>query len=276
MALNAIVASIDSLPADVQSEYRQPTDAEVSANPSLKDQFVLDVTPTFGFGLDNVEQLRGAVSKAQGRADTAETALAGFDGLKPDEVKANLTKLADLEKLDPEKDAEAIAKSKIEAAKTQMAEANKAEVDKEKARASGYRSQLENVLVNDKARAAIAEAKGSPEALLPHITQHIKLKETDDGKFVAQVVDAEGNPRIGDSAGTAMTINQLVEEYKGKDTFAALFEASGDSGGGAGGGDGGGSGTSGGGTKKKSEMDFNERADFIDKHGQEAYLKLPA
>ena len=274
MALSAVIASTEGLPEDVSKEYRDPTEAEVAATPALKDMKVLDVTPTNGMGLDNVDALRTTLSKEKGRADRAEQSAAAFGDLKADDVKARLEKLTELESLDPEKEADAIAQRKVDAAKAQMSEAHAAEVDQLKKVGSGYRSQLEDVLITDAARAAIVEAGGSSEALLPHIQSSIKLVEK-DGRFEKQVVDAEGNPRIGDSQGGPMTVSQLVEEFKGKEAFAPLFVASGNSGGGAGGGSGGGSPPKGA-AQKKSEMDLNQRAAYIEEHGQESYLSLPA
>ena len=51
-----------------------------------------------------------------------------------------------------------------------------------------------------------------------------------DGKFRPEVVNAEGNPRVGDSDGNPMTILQYVQEMKTQTTFAAGFPGANSSG----------------------------------------------
>jgi hypothetical protein len=80
---------------------------------------------------------------------------------------------------------------------------------------------------------AIAEYEGSVDLLLPHVLQQTRMRMTDNGSFIAEVVDREGSPRIGDSQGNPMTIPQLVEEMKSSDSFARAFNSSGATGSGA-------------------------------------------
>ena len=80
------------------------------------------------------------------------------------------------------------------------------------------------------ATSAIAEAKGSVELLLPHVLANTRVKETDDGDFVVEVVDAKGNVRIGDSKGAPMDLKGLVAEMRQHETFARAFEGDGHSG----------------------------------------------
>lgn len=271
MALAALIAaaSHSALAEAIRGEYRQPTDAELSANPSLKDHMILDVTPTSGFGLDNVEQLKSVLGQEKSRADKAEQTAAKFKDL-PADAATKLTRLAELEKLDPNAEADKIANTKFEAAKSQLLQQFEQEKQPLVERSEKLFSELDKAKRVQAATAAIVEAGGNPDVLLPHVLGSTKFVEK-DGEFTVQVVDEKGNTRIGDSSGGAMTLNQLVSEFKTKDAFAPLFAASGKSGGGAKPGSGGGTPASG---KKKSEMDLNERAAFIAEHGQEAYLQL--
>lgn len=275
MSLAALLAtSAHATLADpLKAEYRAPTEDEVKATPALKDHMILDVTPAQGFALDNVDMLRTTVGTQKGRADRAEAKVAAFGDLKPEEVTTRLTRLTELEALDPAKEADKIALAKIETAKREMADANKADLDKANARADRYKGSLDRTLRVEQAQKAIGAAGGNAEALLPHVLNNLKFNETDDGKFTVQVVDGDGNPRIGDAAGNPMTLTQLVEEFKAKDSFAPLFSATGASGGG-GAPPGGGGGAPPAGTLKRSEMDNNTKADYIEKHGQQAYLSL--
>jgi len=277
MALAALLASAAhaALADPIKSEYRPATDAEIAANPALKDHFVLDVTPAQGFGLDNVEKLKSTLGSEKARADKAEGDLAPYVALKvkPDEVKTKLEKLTSLEKLDPDKEADRLAEQKVAGIKDQLVSAHNEEKKGWQSRESSLLTVIDDSKRTQAATSAIVAAGGNPDVLLPHVLGQTKLVEK-DGKFEVAVVDAQGNPRIGDASGGTMTLDQLVGEFKAKDAFAPLFEASGKSGGGGGGGNppkGPGGITA----RSKAEMDLNTRAEFIEAQGMDAYLALP-
>jgi hypothetical protein len=271
MALAALLSSsaASALSADLQKEYRAPTDAEVAANPALKDNMILDVTTSAGYGLDNVEALKSNLGREKARADSAESTVSAFGDLKPDDVKNKLEKLSSLEKLDPTKEADKIAEQKFEAMKADLLSQHENEKKPLKERADKLFSELDNAKRIQAATAAIVDAGGQPDVLLPHVLGSTKFVEK-DGKFDVLVVDKEGNPRIGDAAGSHMSLTQLVDEFKTKDAFAPLFAASGATGGGAR--------STLGSTPtvgaKKSEMDLNTKAEYIEKNGMDSYLAL--
>lgn len=277
MALAALLTStaVAALADPLKAEYRAPTEAELAANPDLKDHMLLDVTPQKGFGLDNVEQLKKTVGTEKARADNLDKELAPFKALKvkPDEVATKLNRLGELEQIDPTKEADRLAEEKAKGIKEQLVTAHNDEKKGWTEREKMLLSVVDDAKRTQAATSAIIEAGGNPDVLLPHVLGQTKLVEK-DGQFDVLVIDGSGNPRIGDASGGAMKLPQLVEEFKAKDAFAPLFEASGKSGGGAP--------PKGPGGKppvtgvKKSEMDLNARAEFIDAHGQEAYLALPA
>jgi hypothetical protein len=130
------------------------------------------------------------------------------------------------------------------------------------------RKRLEAELVDAKAVAAIAAAKGVPELLLPHVQRHVKV--SDD--FTVQVVDAKGDPRVN-GKGEPLSISDLVEEMKQTEIFGRAFEGSGQSGSGTR------PGNNGGGSpqiKRRSELKTEkERAAFVDTFGIQAYNALP-
>jgi hypothetical protein len=128
---------------------------------------------------------------------------------------------------------------------------------------------VERYLIDAQATAAIAEAKGVPALLLPHVKQAVKVVE-EDGDYKVRVVDAAGNPRVN-AKGEYLSIADLVSEMRQSEVFGRAFEGTGHSGSGAGQG----SGFQGSGQKKRSEMTPVEMREYIEKHGQAAYLKLP-
>lgn len=74
--------------------------------------------------------------------------------------------------------------------------------------------------------------KGSAIALLPHIQNRLALEQGDDGQQQIRVLDANGNK-------TAMSLDDLKQEFRSNEAFKPLIAASGASGSGANGANGG-------------------------------------
>lgn len=276
MALKALLTStaVAALADPIKGEYREPTAAELKANPGLEGHMLLDVTDEQGFGLDNTRQLKETLGTEKARADKAEADLAPFaaTGVKPRDLKARLEKLGELEKLDPDKEADRLAQTKFDSMKQQLVEQHKEEKKALEERTGVLFTELDKSKRVEAATKAIVDAGGNPDVLLPHVLGQTKFVEK-DGKFDVQVIDTQGNPRIGDAGGGGMTLPQLVDEFKAKDAFAPLFAASGTTGGGTTpstqnhGGQGA--------PRTRADLDLNAKAEYIEKNGMEAYLALP-
>jgi hypothetical protein len=93
---------------------------------------------------------------------------------------------------------------------------------------------LENQLVTNTATAAITKAGGNVKVLLPHVLRQMRMKKDAAGNYLNEIVNDQGQPRVGDNQGAPMTADQLVEEMKGLEDFAGCFKGSGASGSGAG------------------------------------------
>lgn len=156
----------------------------------------------------------------------AAAALKNYDGVDPAEYKALKDAAADAERK------KAAAEGDFKSLEKQLIDRHQAELGQRDTRITQLSAALERRLVDADAAAAIAEAKGSVKGLLPHVRPHIKVVEV-DGEFVAQVVDSRGQPRIADGKGTPMSIADLVNELRGDQELARLYEGSGSSGGGA-------------------------------------------
>lgn len=102
---------------------------------------------------------------------------------------------------------------------------------------------------NDLAKELAVDAEAVP-ALLPHITGRLRM-ELVNGDAVIRVLDAEGKA-------SALTLDQLREEFKANPAFKRLIAGSKASGGGADGGKEGG----GGATKPLAEMGDAERTEW--------------
>jgi hypothetical protein len=93
-------------------------------------------------------------------------------------------------------------------------------------------SALEEKLVDSEVLAVLAGHSSTPELLMPHFKSRVKVFN-EDGKYVARVVDAKGNPEIGDAQGTPKTIAQLRDEMKVSPSYMRGFDANPNGGGGA-------------------------------------------
>lgn len=261
MSLKALVEKIDDVPETARSFY------------SEKDgKFVLDVEAVEGFSLEDTSGLKSSLGKERQKVRELERITSKFKDLDPDKAREAMEQLEEFRKIDPVKEADKIVAQKLEAAKGQMVEKHSKELQEREGRIGALTQTVQNLLIDQAATSALADAKGSVELLLPHVQRHTRVREV-DGKYLVEVIGKDGEPRIGNAKGDPMTIADLVQEMRKSDTFGRAFEGSGQSG----------SGTrptnNGGGMSQiKSRKDFKtgkERADWVDANGMAAYNALP-
>mgnify|MGYP003642068673 CR=1 FL=1 len=217
--LQAKLTSLDGVDESVTSFYSEQDDGS----------FLLNVAGSGGFELENTTALKSALGKERSNAQNATKALKAYEGINPDDAKNAITKLSEYADFDPDKKVE----EAIKARETQLIQKHQSTLTSLQDEKAGLMKQLEQNLVTSSATKAIAESEGSVDLLLPHVLQQTRMRMTDNGSFIAEVVDREGSPRIGDSQGNPMTIPQLVEEMKASDSFARAFNSSGATGSGA-------------------------------------------
>jgi hypothetical protein len=145
------------------------------------------------------------------------------------------------------------------------------EITNSKNRETQLVNTIDALLREQRATAALAEAKGDVELLLPHVLRQTRVKET-DGKFTVEVIDADGNVRLADTKGTPMSIVDLVNEMRNHNSYGRAFEADDISGSGKRPGSGGGGNPP---VANRSKMTAEQKGEYIKKHGQAAFLKLP-
>jgi len=252
MTLAAVInkEAYDTLEDVIKAEYIE--------NPKEPGKFIPDIKPMDGFEFANTAALKSALETERHTGAESVKALKVFDGIDAKAAKVAIAKYEEFKNLDPD----AKAKEQFEGMKGDLITAHTTEMATMQQVVDASMGQLRTNLIDAQATKAIQEAGGSIELLLPHVKQHVKMKQVDD-KFVAEVVNAEGVARIAGSAGTAMTITQLVEEMKSKDSFGAAFSGTGNSGSGGGSGDSSdkNAGNTGGGNKPvvKGEVDGNDQ-----------------
>lgn len=274
MAIKAIIAKLEDAAENVRSLYRAGT-----AEEGAEGKFVLDVDPADGFGLENVEGLKTALSAERTEHGRTKQKVKAFEGIDPEKAKAAIAKVDELGDLDPKKDVDRLVEEKVKAQLEQVNERHTAELAKKDKKIEGREALLRSTLVHDAALKAIVAEKGDPDLLLPHVLPSVKLDLDEDEEAgtitpKVKVLDASGNVRIGDSQGNPMKIEGLVGELKKHDKFSKLFEGDGVEGTGDGGeqrrrGTGGGGG--GGGDRKLSTMSRKDKSKLIGEIGLEAF-----
>lgn len=189
------------------------------------DKYLLDVKPVDGFALENVDGLKTSLAAVRTERDAAKSNFTEFEGISAVDAKKAIKKVKEYANFDPDqKIAEGIQSQKEQL----IAEHNKV-VDEQNGKIEKLTSQVSTHLIDATATTALNDAKGSIALLLPTIKNQVKMTEI-DGRYVAQVIDANGNARIGNTNGDSMTVTQLVTEMKEKPEYAGAFEGTGSSG----------------------------------------------
>lgn len=195
------------------------------------DKFRLDVD-----GVEDTAGLKSALEKERlaNKTSTRQAAQWASLGKTPEEITELVEAQAQAERDKLTKGGE------WDKLKSQMSDQQKVELGKKDDRIGALTKSLERRLVDADATAAIAAAKGVPALLLPHVRAQVRVIE-DGGEFKAQVVDAQGNPRVN-GKGEFLSIGDLVAEMRDDAIFGRAFEPTGTAGSGAQGGGSGGNG----------------------------------
>lgn len=225
MALKAIIDKLEDAPDSLREHYRAGT-----ADEGADGKFVLGVEAVGGFALEDVSGLKSTLGKELTLRKKLEKDVKAFEGLDADKAREAITKLEEFGNIDPAKEADKLANIKFEAAKVQLLDKHQAELKAVNDRVGALTGAVDGLTRKSQATLAIAEAKGAVELLLPHVLAHTRVKETDTGEFVVEVVDKDGNARIGDGKGTPMDIKGLVAEMRASETFSRAFDGDGHSG----------------------------------------------
>lgn len=218
MGLAAKVEKLDAVPEAQRGLYKELED---------KSGFVLDVDggeDVFAAGLKrNRDQVLTEKKKLEGELG----AFKGL-GLAPEKIK----ELVDAHtKAEEEKQR---AAGNFEELRKQLIEKHNGDLSKATAREQKLLRVIENNLASKEAAAAITKLGGNATLLLPHVMQEIRVVEDGDD-FKAIVVAKDGKtPRIKNGSGDAMTIEDLVAEFKERKEYGGGFAGTGASGSGAG------------------------------------------
>jgi len=225
MALKAIVdqETYDGLDSILQSEYRKNSDGKLQ----------LAVTAVDGMSLDNVASLKSSLQKERENVSAEKEKVKSFEGIDATEAKDAISKVKDMADWTPSEEVQ----KKIDAKVNQMAKKHKDELEGFQGEINLTTAQLQKAMIDTDAISALSKERGKPKLLLPHIRNMTRLKKSENGAYIVEVLDGEGNVRISPEAGNTglMSVEELVAEMKVMDDFAPAFDGSGQSGSGSGG-----------------------------------------
>ncbi len=143
-------------------------------------------------------------------------------GMLPDELDAKLKKEAE-DRKKTEHDELEQKKQFDKLLESHRAESAKKQKELEE-KLTAQEAELVEALVVGSATRSIATAKGKVKALLPSVLQRLKLDlDPETKKRVVRVLDEKGEIRT--HKGGWMNVDQLLEELKADDDYAALFES---------------------------------------------------
>jgi len=249
--------SFEGLSEELQKEYEE------------KDgKFYLSVEKVNGLALENVDGLKSTVEKLRTAEKTLQQSLKSvqdslnehskkYEGIDPEVARSALSKIDEIKNWDGEtkvKKAVEVAEQKLQAKMNELVKTHSTKVEELEDELANSQSQLQDAIVTSRIIEAIHKEGGSVDLLIPHVRKNVNMIKDNNGKWKPEVINDDGNPRIGDSQGNPMTITQLVQEMKSKDVFAAAFTGASSTGSGK-------SGSSEAGTQKKTDVKVVKASD---------------
>lgn len=208
------------------------------------DNYVLDVGSVDGFALENVTGLKSTVEKLRTTEKNLNSELKNvksnyasfqeqFKDIDAEQARNALAKIDEIKDWDGEtkvKEAVAVAEKRLQNQIEQLSSQHKTKVEELEDSLADSQSQLQDAIVNSKIIESITKEGGNINLLMPHVRSQVQMVKDSNGKWKPEVINKDGNMRIGDSQGNPMTITQLVQEMKSQDTFAAAFPGANSSG----------------------------------------------
>ena len=237
MALKAIVnkEEHDGFGADVQTHYTPDSDNA--------DLFRLGVTPVEGIELAPVANLRSALQKERSSAASLKKSLSAFDGITAAQANTAIAELESLKASGGTNQTRDEIRSELETSYLKKFDTDKetltrkftSDIESKDGTIGTLTRQLEKHLIENASLSAITEADGSPDLLLPLISQRAKVITLDNGNLGIRILGDDGIERLSPKAGSTdpMSIVEFVGELKADSKFGRAFKASGTSGSGA-------------------------------------------
>jgi flagellar biosynthesis/type III secretory pathway protein FliH len=218
-------------PEEFAALPEQITLSKAEAYAKTDDGFVLNVEPVKGYDVKPVEKLLGALGSERSVRAELEAKLKALGDMDPKAAREALATVAEWQKSPPDEK----FKKQYESTLKQAQEEFQKKIAATETMRDKLRSQLEQQLVDAKAREAIAKHKGNVDLLLPHVRTRIKTEMSEAGDFAAFVTGQDGTKAhvVGKDGSLApMSIEALVEQMRAQDAYAPAFGGTGATGGG--------------------------------------------
>ncbi|MCB1466635.1 MAG: hypothetical protein KDK08_05730 [Rhizobiaceae bacterium] len=212
--LKAIVADLNEV-----DEVARPFYAEKDG------KFYLNVTPTDGWTLENVDGLKNALGAERKKAGDLETKIKEYGDIDPKKAADALKKVEKFSNFDPEKEADKIAEEKFKNKEAQLVSRHQDAIQLANSALEARTTQLKKLLVDNAIKAELGKLnplEDARDAIELLAAQSVRTKEV-NGEFVVEVVDNGGNPRIKDVHGNPMGIADFLTELR--DKRPSLFKA---------------------------------------------------
>lgn len=233
--LDNAIASLDAVPDDLKHFYASGDGGyRVTANMAGAAKRINGLT-------GNLKTERTSKTNANREAGASRLTSKGFTDLvagisdlpedkrNPEGLKAYLDDLATKATAGGRKGEEAARA--LEAVKQEMNRSHTTALAAKDGELQGMQGSLFKYMVGDVANTALAEHKGNPLFLRPHIDKNTKVVKNDKGDYDVRVLDDKGEIRYN-GEGNPMTVPEYVAVLKKDDRFAAAFEGRVASGGG--------------------------------------------
>lgn len=220
MPLKARVTTIDDVEESKRDLYK-----------AVDGGFVIDVEPVDGFRLENVDGLTSTLAKKERDITALKTEAKAWEGIDLDEARDALGRLEEIKTFSKDEKVAEQIRAAEKAVRDQFAK----DLDEKDKALNKHTSQIDVLLVDSVANAAIAKHEGIPELLLPAIKSAIRVGADDKGNRKVTVNDAKGQPAFVIREGNAVpkSIDDLVAEWKDNENMMGAFKGTGRSGGGA-------------------------------------------
>jgi len=204
-------------------------------------KFYLDVSKVDGLAVEDVTGLKSTVEKLRTKERELTQALKSandeitnlsdkYKDIDPVAAKSALDKLEEIQNWD----GETKIRESVNLATTTTEKKMQGKIDDLVAKQTkivtdlqselnNSQSQLQDAIVVTKIVEAVNKEGGDVTLLMPHVRSQVRMVKDNNGKFKPEVIKPDGTLRVGDNSGNDMTIQQLVQEMKTQDTFAAAF-----------------------------------------------------
>lgn len=241
MPLRIIADKTEDLPEGLRAHAKQEG-----------DKLVVSGLPE-GWAVEDIGGLKNTLASERTMRKEAEKSLKAYEGIE-DAAAAR-------QALEAMKAGSLKSSKEIDEFRKQLEEKVAADLAKKDSLTQGLTKQLREMLVDNAAQRAIAEAGGNLKLLLPIVRSAVKAETTADGTFAVSVVDDAGREMVSKAEGSTkpMSIAEFVSVLKEQPDYKSAFSGSGLGGSGSSHAAGG-SGRSGQASTNLSSMDLLQRA----------------